>query len=824
MDTTENGQSFYPEKERDRAARKRVREFSGKLQRLRESGRIPILVLGPAIVDCNVNSEEGGAAGIEFELGGSAFLVFDALRKLAGDNGPSVRLHVASCASQNDSIKKQILQLLLEQANIASGGAIRLKDVSTPTEPHVNVNVMHRESAGRVTYRHSPEALPAWDGEMLEEAIAAMKADDGGILYLAASHGQRYEETLPDTLAELRRQGWLVVLHPASPLPAGDTTEKVLSQTDLLVARSVVLATVLHKWLRPQVPSSRPDSQSAHNQRKSTEAQRPFRRLVWLPAEAKSKRLPQQLPPLILAADSAVDVELIVGTCWCIALDPHSDSNTADPSPGKRSEVIARFLVELLEAPSRPFNSNQELGSAEPRDVEPLRKALENAVKQDATAGLQAVTLLGRPIRLEDFGIIGNSQQIRNIETQLRKLAYFLDAPFTPRIDDICVLIQGETGTGKDLLAHAVHTVLARDPGKVIETSCGDYGGDLNIARTEIFGAKGKRITGVPFDVQGAVEKAESGGAVFFNEISELPGEAQTLLLRYLQDRKYTSVGEATSKEAQNVLVVAATNSPIRELVRNGNFREDLYYRLRVIEFNLPPLRDRREDIELLVRHLSKKIIKGEHVPVFSSGAIDRLREYQWPGNVRQLESFLINLLASREWRDLWNGPPVTAEEIEMRLNEMFGPLEPTSGSTGHEPELSNEVAQLLDGAMKAIGSKVPESKRDFVEAIIAAFLQKTEATKNARPKDKARGMQSARSQLTAEDFKTALLSNGELQKCLPGDARGLIRRLKSDGILYRFCPDVDGTNKPPSHQGCRYCMIRLSDKVIKKITEQRHP
>jgi len=228
----------------------------------------------------------------------------------------------------------------------------------------------------------------------------------------------------------------------------------------------------------------------------------------------------------------------------------------------------------------------------------------------------------------------------------------------------VTVLIEGETGTGKELAARALHR--AADPGKpFVSVNCSAVVPTL--FESELFGHEKGAFTGADRTKIGKLEYADDG-TVFFDEVGDMPLEFQAKVLRVLQERKFERVGglEPIRFDAR---VVAATHRDLESLVRDGRFRQDLFYRLAVSRLALPPLRDRRGDIPLLVRHLLDRIGKSLHrkVDAVEEDALARLAAYDWPGNVRELENVLTRAVA------LARGPVLTDEEIESSLGKAAG-------------------------------------------------------------------------------------------------------------------------------------------------------
>jgi len=206
------------------------------------------------------------------------------------------------------------------------------------------------------------------------------------------------------------------------------------------------------------------------------------------------------------------------------------------------------------------------------------------------------------------------------------------------------VLIEGESGTGKELTAKVIHNNSDRRKGPFIPVNCGAIAESLQ--ESELFGHVKGAFTGASKDSIGLF-KAADGGTLFLDEVAEVSPAVQVSLLRVLQEKKVRSVGDTRETEV-DVRVIAATNKKLDEAIKHETFREDLYYRLNVISITMPPLRDIREDIPLLIRHLIKKHNRpgSPSLPGVSPEAMASLMGYRWPGNVRQLENVIVRAFA----------------------------------------------------------------------------------------------------------------------------------------------------------------------------------
>lgn len=215
--------------------------------------------------------------------------------------------------------------------------------------------------------------------------------------------------------------------------------------------------------------------------------------------------------------------------------------------------------------------------------------------------------------------------------------------------DDVTVLIRGETGTGKDLVASAIHNHSIRKNRNMLKVNCASTPEQL--MESEFFGFEKNAFTGANTGKKGLMEVAD-GGTVFLDEIGEMPMNLQSKLLTFIEDKNFRRVGGLANIEV-DVRIIAATNKELEKAIKNKEFREDLYYRLNVIPLHLPPLRERGQDIILLANHFLEKYSKkyNKNINLFTDEAIDKLLNYQWPGNVRELKNVLERavLLGSKE-------------------------------------------------------------------------------------------------------------------------------------------------------------------------------
>jgi len=244
-------------------------------------------------------------------------------------------------------------------------------------------------------------------------------------------------------------------------------------------------------------------------------------------------------------------------------------------------------------------------------------------------------------------GIVSRSPLMLDVFARMRRVAPHFRT----------VLITGATGTGKELVARAMHNLSPASAGEFVVCNCSALVESL--VESELFGYVKGAFTGATQDRDGLFESAD-GGALFLDEIGELTTSAQAKLLRVLQDHKVRRVGSSVSREV-NVRVIAATNRDLRTMVREGEFREDLYYRLAVVEIALPALTNRREDMPLLERYFIEKFAEEYKKPIagITRRAQGRMATYPWPGNIRELENVIGNacMLADGKFIDLGDLP-----------------------------------------------------------------------------------------------------------------------------------------------------------------------
>ncbi|MEB2351757.1 MAG: sigma-54 dependent transcriptional regulator [Burkholderiaceae bacterium] len=290
-----------------------------------------------------------------------------------------------------------------------------------------------------------------------------------------------------------------------------------------------------------------------------------------------------------------------------------------------------------------------------PFDTVKLRCVVENALRHYLLA-TENERLRQQQRRFEQGGeIIGASQARERVERLIVAAAAY----------DSSVLVSGPSGSGKELVARQIHLRSARSARPFVVINCAAI--PETLVESELFGYRKGAFTGAERNKIGLFEAAD-GGTLFLDEVNNASMALQAKLLRVAQDGVFYPVG-ATEPVAVDVRLIAATNQPIAELVENGRFREDLFYRLSVIEIPIPPLRERREDIPLLAYYfLNKHSVRlGKHATGFRTAVLGALMRYDWPGNVRELENVVQRMIILSE------SDPIGSEVVPPRLSEGSG-------------------------------------------------------------------------------------------------------------------------------------------------------
>lgn len=326
---------------------------------------------------------------------------------------------------------------------------------------------------------------------------------------------------------------------------------------------------------------------------------------------------------------------------------------------------------------------------AKPFKVEEIKILVRNALeKRDLSR--ENKLLRQKAGECEGFtGIIGRSPRMRELFGLLRKV---METSST-------VLVMGESGTGKELAARAIHSGSTRNSKPFVAVNCGAI--PENLIESELFGHVRGAFTGAVGEHPGLFEQA-NGGTVFLDEIGELPLAMQTRLLRVLQEREVRRVGGNSIRKV-DVRVVAASNRDLEELVKSGSFREDLYYRINVFQIVMPPLRERIEDIPLLVEHMLQKYGSVSKCSGISSEALKALMNYSFPGNVRELENIIERALVLNSDRITIDTLPHAVQGGVQRF-DCLGSLDIPDNGFDLETMLENLEKQYLMKALEKSG------------------------------------------------------------------------------------------------------------------------
>ena len=289
--------------------------------------------------------------------------------------------------------------------------------------------------------------------------------------------------------------------------------------------------------------------------------------------------------------------------------------------------------------------------------------------------------------RFDFANIVGTSAPLQQLLAKVAKVA----------VRDTSALITGESGTGKELIAQAIHYNSPRASNRFVALNCGAL--PANILESELFGYRKGAFTGAMENRRGLLEEA-NGGTLFLDEVGNLPMNVQMTLLRFLQEHEFLRIGDREPTRV-DVRIISATNSDLKDAVSRGQFRDDLYYRLNVINLHLPPLRERKEDIPLLVnRFIGEQNAKfGTEVKGLTPEALTAVRNYPWPGNIRQLRNVIEAALTLTA--DAYIGLPVIAQFIEVE-----GDFVPVSDAD-YASALAHFETEYLNRLLRKHGSNV---------------------------------------------------------------------------------------------------------------------
>lgn len=332
-----------------------------------------------------------------------------------------------------------------------------------------------------------------------------------------------------------------------------------------------------------------------------------------------------------------------------------------------------------------------------------LSHSLSTELIEESSKRVPSRLKIDRPSVEDQFeGMIGRSRQMKEVFDRINRVAR----------SDSTILIMGPSGTGKELVAQAIHKLSSRNIKNRVSVNCGAIPGEL--LESELFGHVKGAFTGAISDRKGRFELAQ-GGTIFLDEIGDMPLLLQVKLLRVLQERQIEPVGSNES-HAIDVRVIAATHRDLEKSVQEGKFREDLFYRLNVIPIRIPALKERREDIPLLISHFLDRFVSADRSNeiTFAPLTMDLLLGYDWPGNVRELENVIERLVILR------GGNEILPEDLPAKIFRS-NPLATHQYKTLFElPEIGVDLKQILS---------------DIEDSLIMQAMNRTHGNKNQASK-----------------------------------------------------------------------------------------
>jgi two-component system, NtrC family, response regulator AtoC len=305
--------------------------------------------------------------------------------------------------------------------------------------------------------------------------------------------------------------------------------------------------------------------------------------------------------------------------------------------------------------------------------------------------------------RDDDAQLIGTSLELTELRAEIARIA----------ASDAKVLVTGESGVGKELVARAVHAQSARANAPFVAMNCA--GLPETLLETELFGHVRGSFTGAHRDKVGKLELAHNG-TLFMDEIGEMTLRMQGLLLRFLETGELQKVGSDRAIARVNVRVIAATNRDLRQLIGEGRFREDLFYRLNVIHLLVPPLRERRQDIPALIEHFLRRFGGGNGTPakILPPDAMSALVQYPWPGNVRELENIVERILIKV------GGDPVTMTDLPLEIRNV--------GAASIRPKRERRRTVVDD-----LYKRLRDDRESFWTAVYPLYMQREITRENVR-------------------------------------------------------------------------------------------
>ncbi len=364
--------------------------------------------------------------------------------------------------------------------------------------------------------------------------------------------------------------------------------------------------------------------------------------------------------------------------------------------------VIVMTGDDQTETPLRAVEEGAYDYFRKPIDLRELRIIINRALERQRIEGENARLRREIEARYSFSQIVGSSPQMEEVFEAIRRVA---DSTAT-------VILRGESGTGKELVAKAIHYNSSRSGSPFISVNCAAL--PEGLIEAELFGHEKGAFTGAQGMVEGRFERADQG-TLFLDEIGAISLPLQSKLLRVLEEREITRLGGKAPIKV-NIRLISATNENLEEAITAGRFREDLYYRINVVPINLPPLRERREDIDLLIEHFSRRFSedRGIQKKRFDTEALQYLKDYHWKGNVRELENLVQRLVL------MTDGEAITASDLPPHI---------LNQEPAFQPSVKSQVDQSLP-AFPEYGLNLEHEVARYEYDLVRAALERSGSVK----------------------------------------------------------------------------------------------